>query len=360
MKKKLHLVYAIPKISKKWSLLNRIVRKLTGNELYYYSYKFLDWNSPISAPYSITFNICKKLNRKFKIRLYSIFDNRNLILNNNDLFLGHPWPDFKDYQNGNNSWKSYDTNQITNKLILKYPNDKRVFIICPFNHSLEQIGWIEPLLSNISNFVALSGDIWVNTFKDFPLFEKFKNVYNINMSLDQKHYPFIKKDFNKKGERKFLYIGRLSKEKNIKLLEQLASRIENFKGGFISDGDLIKGWHKISAFTDLNPEFMKKIALEYDVFINASDFDAQATTILEAMSWGFMILCTNQTGYIHDSIFELKLHDEIFNINIIHKIQNMDDLNLKKIQNTNLNLLKNKYSWNVFSDKLQSILKNYN
>jgi glycosyltransferase involved in cell wall biosynthesis len=360
MKKRLHLVYAIPKISKKWSILNKIVRKLTGNELYYYSYKFLDWNSPIYAPYSITYNICKKLNKKFNIRLYSIFDNRNLILKTNDIFLGHPWPDFKDYQNGNNSWKSYDKNQITNKLIVRYPNDKRVYIICPFNHSIEQIGWIEPLLSNIFNFVALSGDIWINTLKNFPLFEKFNNVFNINMSIDQKHYPHIKKEFNKKGERKFLYIGRLSKEKNIKLLEYLASSIENFNGGFISDGDIIEGWHKISSFRDLKPDFMREIALEYDVFVNASDYDAQATTILEAMSWGFMILCTKETGYTHDSIFELKLNDNIFNSNMIFKIQTMDDLNFKTMQNTNFKLLKDKYSWDVFSDNLENILTIYN
>lgn len=354
MKKNLHFVYSFPNLK---GHLHRIeyLAKRVNLSLKERCYLSLNWPQPIQAPFSISYNICNSLSKFYNLRLYDIHDTRDLQLGENDIFLGHAWPDFKHLKAGNNAWTTYDPNQIVNKVILKYPNDPRVKIIGPFNHSMEQTAWLGPLFEKMSTFIGIAGDYWFENLSHYPLSSKIGNFQHLNMAIDQRDYPLLKKEFNNKGKRKFLYIGRLSKEKNLQLLEDLAKN-NNFEGGYISDGDGLKGWKKLSDFRKLTPEYMKTIIKDYDVFVSASNFDAQATTVLEAMCWGLMILCTKESGYCHESMFLLDLENETFNNQQIYNIQERDNNEFIKYQLQNLTLIKTKYSWNRFNLKLNKIL----
>ena len=355
MIKKLHFVYAFPELKPKLIRLNSFLSKIFNYSVKDRVFQSRNWPSPVQAPLSISYNICKAFSKDYDVYIYDINDNRDLILGDNDVFLGHAWPDFKDYKSGNNYWKTFDPNNITNKVILRYPNDPRVKVIMPFNHSLEQNGWLEPLLPKIHTLIGISGDYWVKNISKFPFFDKLNHFRQLNMSLDKKDYPLLKRKFNKKEERRFLYIGRVSKEKNIELLEELAL-LNGFKGAYISDGEGIKGWDKLSDFRRLTPDYVQTLVNEFDFFVTTSTYDAQATTVLEAMAWGFMILCTEQTGYSHESMFLLDLHDSEFNRSLIKYIQNVDEEVLYSYQKINLELLDTKYSWNKFNRDLAAIL----
>jgi hypothetical protein len=70
------------------------------------------------------------------------------------------------------------------------------------------------------------------------------------------------------------------------------------------------------------------------------------------MSWGFGVGCTLQSGYQHESIFELSTTDLNQNLRTIDLMQTIDEEILVKMQQNNLRLLKTKYSSQLFQKKL--------
>jgi len=351
-KQRLHLIYAVPYAEK--------FRMLTGKgvPLYrkYWRYS-IPWLKPVPAPQSITYNILKTLSKSYEVLLYHVDEKQSLKLGNNDIVLGHFWPDMRTKENSNNNWTRYDPEQITNAAILNYPYDKRIFVMTPFNHSTEQSGWAIPLMKQAHHYIGICGDYWVDTLDQSAYAFLQGKMSHLNMGIDIRHYPKVKTGFSKAGKRKFLYIGRISKEKNIDMLEAIAASNKNFYGGYIGKG-VIKGWHQISSSAVLTSKFMSKLALEYDFFINASNYDAQATTVLEAMSWGFVVACTPQSGYVEESIFRLSTNNVEHNIKIIELMNSLDENELQAIVHQYQILLRKKYTWEKFTDKLIKILSN--
>ena len=129
----------------------------------------------------------------------------------------------------------------------------------------------------------------------------------------------------------------------------MAVDVPGFQGGYICRGAEIKGWNKISEPRRLTPDFMAAVASEYDVFINMSRFDAQATTVLEAMSWGFPIACTPQSGYSDEpDVFKLDLENNKKNIAMIEVLQKLPDEALRSISERNRSAVVSEYNWKQF------------
>lgn len=101
---------------------------------------------------------------------------------------------------------------------------------------------------------------------------------------------------------------------------------------------------------------MKSIAEEYDVFINMSRADAQATTVLEAMSWGFPVACTKESGYTEDNFFYMDLLNEDKNKAVFSNIQQLSNEELIEISLTNRKIVETKYNWNMFLNILENNL----
>jgi glycosyltransferase involved in cell wall biosynthesis len=348
-KKKLHFVYAVPYAKKIKSLPLK-------TPLYRRHWQFIfKWRTPIPAPFCITYNVLNALSKNFEIFLYDVHEKLEIDLNPTDTFLGHFWPDTSTKEKGNNNWSAFDLDQITNRTILKYPFHDGVFAMSPFNHSTDQVGWAKPLFDKLNCYIPICGDHWMDNLMHSEFHYLKGKAIHLNMGIDRRSYPQVKFSFNKKGHRKFLYIGRISKEKNIEMLERIAQQSKNFEGGYIGDG-VINGWKQIAPKANLNPSFMKKLAGEYDFFINTSTYDAQATTVLEAMSWGFVVACTPETGYTENGIFRLSANDVEFNLEQVNQLNSLDENDLKNIVQQYHVLLQQKFSWDLFTNRLLSIL----
>jgi len=82
--------------------------------------------------------------------------------------------------------------------------------------------------------------------------------------------------------------------------------------------------------------------------------DAQATTVLEAMSWGFPVACTKETGYSDENLFLLELDDIEQNIAVVEKMQNLSDDELLCISKNNRMLVETQYNWQNFGNVLKA------
>lgn len=351
----IHFVYALPSVNNKKKFFNRVRQKLR------WRVNILDefnWPNPIPAPLSITYNLISALRPLGNLKVYDIADTQDIILGENDIFIGHPWPDMKTKSPTTNEWDSFDPQQITNKVILKYPMDKRVYAISPFNFDDGQMAWAFPLIEKVQTYIGICGDIWSDNFDAYPGKNHFNKFIHVNMAIDMKQYSFIKKDFNPPGLRRLLYIGRASEEKGLLQMQTLPKVYPKFNGATL--GCIIEGWHCLQEWGTLDDDFMKKVADSYDILISFSKMDAQATTVLEGMSRGLIVACTKETGYMHPSIFSLSVDNVNKNMDVFNNLQQLDNDTLIKIQEQNLHLLKTKYNWGVFTNRIHEILTSLN
>jgi glycosyltransferase involved in cell wall biosynthesis len=233
----------------------------------------------------------------------------------------------------------------------------RRYLMAPYNHDPRQVAWVAPLVERCDKFFAISGQFWIDSFHASPLAPYRDKVVRLNMGLETADYPVVKTDFNPPGKRGFFYVGRAGHEKGVDLLEQLAVTVPGFRGGYISVGGEIRGWHKISEPTDLTPEMMRQVAGEYDVFLNMSRADAQVTTVLEAMSWGFPVACTRESGYSQEeSLFYLSLTDSEGNARQLSRIQELESAELAGLARQNRRIVETDYTWQGFLATLEEHL----
>lgn len=341
--KTVHFVYALPPSK---NIIGRIYRRFMHREIYRgSSVAAYDWPNPLRAPQSITYNVGTFLENQFRVKLYDLRERTKINPAPGDILLGHLWTDRDTVM-----WNSIINNGFAKKYLLQ-----------PYNNNESQVGWMRDGLELCDGFIAIGGDYWADNFNESPLKKYGKKIYHLNMAVYSPNYPLVKNEFNPPEKRQFLYIGRQGRfgdEKGIGLLEELALRIPDFQGGYICEGAEIKGWKKISSPTILTPNMMEKIAREYDVFINMSRADAQATTVLEAMSWGFPVACTNQSGYSREkNFFYLSLDDMEHNVEIIRKIQFLSETELKQISLENKKVVESKYSWETFVLNFDQIIR---
>lgn len=349
--KTIHLVYTVPPPQ------NRILRKIdhylrkSGVIPPFHRWGILskiDWPKPIYAPHSITFNLLKAFQKiGVVVRLYDWTEHTKCNLKKDDILLFHPRPTSTKAQTRPDQksigWRTATSNPSTKK-----------YIIIPYNHDPRQTLWLKPFFKHqITGFITISGKYWSDTWQQSPLKNDLLNIdaLHIRMAIDASEYPVVKKKFNPPGKRKFLYVGSTGYPKNTEELENIAAKCPNFQGGYISRGE-IKGWKKIANFANLTPEYMSKLAEEYDIFINTSEFDAQATTVLEQMCFGLPIACTPETGYVHQSIIKLDVNDTQFNCKQVQLMQGMPTEDLINLAKKNREIAETVYNWDLFTKEV--------
>lgn len=333
--KTVHFVYATP-----ISRIDAIQLKLFKRKLLHPSWEQYKWPVPVQAPLSITYNIAKSLSAKFRVKIYDLRERIDIKPEDGDILLGHIWPDTESIV-----WRALNNIKFHKK-----------YLIGPYNHDPSQISWTYKAVEKCDKYFAICGRYWIDTFENSPLKVFKEKIVHLNMAINTTDYPLVKSSFNPPGRRKFFYIGRTGKEKGVDLLEKYAEIVPGFKGGYVCVGSDIKGWEKISEPRKLTPEFMKKIAEEYDVFINMSRADAQVTTVLESMSWGFPVACTHESGYSEENFFYLDPNNQDINKSMFSTIQQLRNEKLIEMSHTNRKIVESKYSWDMFLNILENNL----
>ena len=131
------------------------------------------------------------LNKRYKVMTYIWTSTEKIIPKKGDILIGHahtnPFTIFRRSVNSN-LW------------------GKRI-LIQPFNSDPKQMSHLYDLIPVCDEFIAICGNYWIKNLNK-TIFKKWKKkITQIDLGIDRKNYPFIKKKFNKPGNRKFIYIG---------------------------------------------------------------------------------------------------------------------------------------------------------
>jgi len=340
-KKTLHFVYTVPRgnIFYRAFLKLLIILKLPPPYRYGINF-FIPWKHPVRAPHSISFHLLNELKKHFNVRFYGIYEHTVCNTLPGDIVLAQPAPITKD-----NPPKYIDKESVTYRTFYEKKDIIKI-IIMPYSNDNFYTAWWKDLVKDHGKYcLFFAGQIWFDRWNESP----FKNLpiikrHRLNMGLDLKDYPRVKKVYNEKNKRGVLYIGHTSWYKNTIELEKIAEKMPNIKFGHIGGGN-IKGWDKIADFADLTPEFMSNISKDYDIFLNVSTADPQVTTVLENMAFGFLVGCTSESGYEFPSLFKMSTNNTDFNISQIKKMQEIDDNEINKIYEQNMEVIRKQYLW---------------
>ena len=174
---------------------------------------------------------------------------------------------------------------------------------------------------------------------------------------------------------RLVFIGRLSKEKNVNLLldafERLIKETKlNLELIILGDGknEFIRNIKNVIYFGKVNYNMIKLILINSDYLILPSSVEGLPFTVLEAMSLGIPCICSNINGINelinHENGFLFDLNNYLKYKNNIDNWKILDDYELNYDYNMNslFKIIKDAYSididrWNNLSNNSYNIIK---
>ena len=352
---KCHFVYAIPFTERmvggriwrkiiglliKGGLLKNLLktRKPSSNEME-------RW--PARHPATVAKHLYCALEIKMETLLYHITERCQINLDSDDVFIGHPY-----FPHG-----GIGVTELTN---LAGARPKIFSLIVPLHCDVKATGNhigkeflddIEILLPKVDIIFAIMGEYWWDKWDSSPYAHWKPKMIRLDMAVDGiVDFPRVKKSFNKKGRRGFLYIGVNEPRKGTDFLSELMSYFPDCPRGWIGPGKEIPNVTRISGDRPLTRDFMSSLAEDYDFFISPSRVDPNPTTILQSMAWGFPVISTLESGY-YKSTFRKIIHldDMQKSIAILNELQNADESELLEMADEARNVVLKDYNWEKFT-----------
>lgn len=286
----------------------------------------------ISAPNVIGFKLAEELSRYFDVVTYNWDSIRKITPKEGDILIGHshPFP-FTIFR------RSVEHAGWARKLIMQ-----------PYNSDWSQVGYIDDVIDKCDLFLAITGDYWFQRISSEKTSRWLPKMIQLNLAVDRNQFPFLKKSFNPVGKRKFIYIGNDHPGKNLPYLRAIASRFDSYEFAWAGKGTSCQELKSLG-YIDFSMPDGRELISSYDFMITVGNADANPTTILEALSWGLIPVCTPTSGYQNEIGIINIPHDDVNEAcAVIENLQSMDSHNLNKISNLGKKVLSEKYNWQIF------------
>lgn len=302
----------------------------------------------IQAPYIITNKLYHFLAKHAEVVYYPWVSTDDPDVREDDIILGHP---------------NYDPNTVIQRAFQKPCKAK--FLIHPFhtNRILDNRPF-DHLVGISDRLFAICGEYWIDSI-DSTVFAHWKpKITRVDLAVDPQTYPYLKHSFNGPGNRRLVYIGSSSPNKNLGYLRRIMLRLPqvtlHWYGGD-SEHPLAKLPNvRTTGWVFLDAAMGKEICKWCDIKISVSDSDANPTTLLESSAWGLIPACTRESGYYNDPMFtELFLDDESRTVEILKELLAIDSSVLHERSLQNREIIESKYTWTRFCNTIWDTISGY-
>ena len=292
----------------------------------------------ISTPDAIGRNLKLSIEKFYEVKTYNYAQLKTIHPGNADVLIGHWHP---------NPFTVF-------RMSAHKKGWKRVLALAPF--CPDPTGWHNAfgnkIIEKCDRYLAITGNAWMKCLKDSPFQHWEPKIVHVDLAVDRADFPFIKKNFNPVGKRRFLYIGHTAWYKNISFLEKLAEEIPEIDFAWMGGTKSLKNINTLGIF-DFSKQEAKNLIKKYDFLITVGSSDANPTTILEAMAWGLIPVCSVQSGYEGFSgIRNISIDDMEDAVATINKLQSVSEEQLKKWHQENLDCLDNHFNWERFCSQV--------
>jgi glycosyltransferase involved in cell wall biosynthesis len=289
----------------------------------------------ISCPDAIGRKLAERLRRRYSVRLYDWDQFGEIQPGPEDVLLGHPHPV---------PWTLF-------RRSARHPGWKRVIALSPYHHGdIGQVAFLDSIITNVDLYLAITGNYWFNSIGSSVFSHWLPKMIHVDLAVDREDFPPIKHDFNSSGNRRFVYIGHSGWQKNPRYLSQLARMLPETTISWIGSGRKSIKYLKPLGWHDFRTYQAKRLIAEHDFMLTVSHADANPATILEAMAWGLIPVCTPQSGYEgYIGIVNVPLTDLRRAVELLRELQYLPKKLLKDMQQANWELLDKHFNWDRFA-----------
>jgi len=298
----------------------------------------------ISTPDAIGRNLKLSLEKFYEVKTYNYDQLKTIHPGNADVLIGHWHP---------NPFTVF-------RMSAHKKGWKRVLALAPF--CPDPTGWHNAfgnkIIEKCDRYLAITGNAWMKCLKDSPFQHWEPKIVHVDLAVDRADFPIIKKNFNPAGKRRFLYIGHTAWYKNTSFLENLVEKVPGTFFSWMGGPQRLKNINRLGKL-DFSKVDAHNVIKEFDFLITVGSSDANPTTILEAMAWGLIPVCSVQSGYEGFSgIRNISIDNMEKAVETINNLQSVPEEQLKKWQQVNLAELENHFNWDRFCgqvlDEIQS------
>jgi glycosyltransferase involved in cell wall biosynthesis len=289
----------------------------------------------ISAPDSIGRELGRRLERRYRVQYYD-WDVPGVIKpEHGDVLLGHPHPN----------------RRTIFRQSLRQPGWRRRLLLAPFNHGdLQQVAFEDGVVPLCERFLAITGAYWFRTLPGSRCSHWLPRMTHVDLAVDRADYQPLKTKFSPVGSRRIVYLGSSVWFKNTPYLSEIAELLPGTEFGWIGGGPLsIRGFTPLGVLDFATPEGRSAVA-QFDIMLTVGNGDANPTTILEAMAWGLIPVCTPQSGYERTpSLPNVPLGDARAAADVVRGLLQAPESELLAMQAANWKLLDEHYNWDRFA-----------
>jgi glycosyltransferase involved in cell wall biosynthesis len=298
--------------------------------------------SRISCPDAIGRKIGQCLEQHYKVLYYNLESPETIHPGPDDILVGHAIP------------SPYSIFRRS----LNQPGWRRVILITPFAHGDPRYyAFVDRFIDQCDLYLAITGRYWFQSLKDSAFARWLPKMVHLDLAVDRQDFPVLKDSFNPPGKRSFVYIGIYKPYKNLGYLSGMAGQLPNTRINWIGVGRSFPNLKPLGAL-DFSESEAKEVVRQYDFMITVGNSDPNPTTILEAMAWGLIPVCTEQSGYAgYPGIINLPLDNLDEAVRIVQRLQECPEAELKEMQRVNWIALDEHFNWDRFTRQVQDAIE---
>ena len=297
----------------------------------------------ISTPDAIGRELGKRLEARYQVVYYNWADRGLIVPEPGDVLIGHPHP---------------HPHSIFRRS-LRQSGWRRRLILAPFLHGdLRQFAFEDPIVRDCDLFLAITGPYWFRTIEDSQCSHWRPKMVHLDLAIDRGHFPPVKTAFAAPGERRVVYIGHTGPYKGTTYLAEIAALIPEAEFAWIGRGPRPIPGLKALGRIDFGSQAGKDLVSRFDFLLTVGKADANPTTILEAMAWGLIPICTPTSGY--DGIAgipNVPCDDAPAAAGIVRRLLQSDESDLLRMQSANWQLLEEHYTWDRFAGQVMAAIE---
>lgn len=283
-----------------------------------------------SSPWCIGNEVGNRLERDYAVRFYGWRDRVRIDAAPGDVLLGHP------------HWSAATVYRRS----LDHPNLARRIILAPYVGDLRQVAFHDRAIDRSDLFLAITGGYWFKRIADTPMARWATKMRHLDLAVNRDHFPSLQRPFNPPGQRRFAYIGHTAKNKNTPYLSRIAAAVGDGSIGWIGRGRKpIPGLQPLG-FCNFTTAEGRATLSGFDFMLTVGDHDANPTTILEALSWGLIPVCTPQSGYEDTpGIVNVPLDDPQGAARVLQQLQQCPEAELQRLRQAGEDMLTRHFHW---------------
>jgi hypothetical protein len=284
----------------------------------------------ISTPDAIGREVGSRLEAFYEVRYHDWDSSERIAPAPGEVLLGHP----------SSEWSTCFRRSMRD------PRWAKVLMLCPYAPDPRQVAFLDPIVRRADGYLAITGKRWFDRMSDSDFAHWRPKMVHIDLAVDRDDFPFVKRSFGVAGERRFAYIGHTGWWKNTQYLTRIAQCMPEVEfSWFGTSSESIPGLVPRGVVNFAESDGLAQIA-DHDFMVTVGTCDANPTTILEAMAWGLIPVCTPESGYEgFRSIVNIPGNDVAGAVAVLQGLNWTSEERLHNLQEENLALLQTHFNW---------------